>query len=177
MRSMAVLVLVATAMPLASLTFAASPTRGVQVVADEAHRRVDITIDGQPFTSYIWPASLKSQFSIRLSPMTGSLSLAAFRSNRSRESVSITRITPACGSTMAMPTASISGTTPMPSSRKVAPKWVPLNLGRFCLPGAVPTLVNLLLNPPGLLERTSRSLIRQRAIFFLAANKHVSSIR
>ncbi len=59
MRSMAVLVLVATAMPLASLTFAASPTRGVQVVADEAHRRVDITIDGQPFTSYIWPASLK----------------------------------------------------------------------------------------------------------------------
>src|SRR6202008_1160911 len=25
----------------------------------EAQRRVDITIDGQPFTSYIWPTSLK----------------------------------------------------------------------------------------------------------------------
>src|ERR1700722_5317981 len=59
MRSMAVLVLVATTMPLASSTFAATPTSGVQVVADEAHRRVDITIDGQPFTSYIWPVSLK----------------------------------------------------------------------------------------------------------------------
>ena len=33
--------------------------KGVQVVADEAHRRVDITIDGKPFTSYIWPTSLK----------------------------------------------------------------------------------------------------------------------
>jgi hypothetical protein len=37
--------------------FAAS-TKGVQVVADEAQRKVDITIDGKPFTSYIWPATL-----------------------------------------------------------------------------------------------------------------------
>jgi Methane oxygenase PmoA len=33
--------------------------KGVQVVANEAQRRVDITIDGKPFTSYIWPTSLK----------------------------------------------------------------------------------------------------------------------
>ena len=33
--------------------------RGVQVKADEAQRRVDITIDGKPFTSYIWPETLK----------------------------------------------------------------------------------------------------------------------
>lgn len=33
--------------------------RGVQVVANEAQRRVDITMDGQPFTSYLWPTSLK----------------------------------------------------------------------------------------------------------------------
>ncbi len=38
--------------------FAASPAKGVQVKADEAQRRVDITIDGKPFTSYIWPATL-----------------------------------------------------------------------------------------------------------------------
>ena len=37
----------------------ASSSKGVKVVADEANRRVDITIDGQPFTSYIWPMSLK----------------------------------------------------------------------------------------------------------------------
>jgi hypothetical protein len=59
MRSMAVLVLVATPMLLTTSTFAVTLTSGVQVVADEAHRRVDITIDGQPFTSYIWPVSLK----------------------------------------------------------------------------------------------------------------------
>jgi hypothetical protein len=32
---------------------------GVQVIPDDAHSRVDITIDGKPFTSYIWPATLK----------------------------------------------------------------------------------------------------------------------
>jgi hypothetical protein len=38
---------------------AAAPGKGVQVIPDEANRRVDITIDGAPFTSYIWPATLK----------------------------------------------------------------------------------------------------------------------
>jgi len=37
----------------------AKGAKGVQVIADEANRKVDITIDGQPFTSYIWPTSLK----------------------------------------------------------------------------------------------------------------------
>src|ERR1035438_5513746 len=39
--------------------FAQAAGKGVSVVADEAHRRVDITIDGTAFTSYIWPTSLK----------------------------------------------------------------------------------------------------------------------
>jgi len=39
--------------------FASDAGKGVKVVADEAHRRVDITIDGKPFTSYVWPESLK----------------------------------------------------------------------------------------------------------------------
>src|ERR1700689_3032101 len=43
---------------LAALPIAAAP-KGVQVVPNEAGRRVDITIDGQPFTSYIWPTNLK----------------------------------------------------------------------------------------------------------------------
>jgi len=32
--------------------------RGVRVVKNEASRRVDVLVDGQPFTSYIWPESL-----------------------------------------------------------------------------------------------------------------------
>lgn len=32
---------------------------GVQVVANEAARRVDVIVDGQPFTSYIYPETLK----------------------------------------------------------------------------------------------------------------------
>ena len=34
-------------------------SKGVQVTPDEAHQRVDITIDGAPFTSYVWPSTLK----------------------------------------------------------------------------------------------------------------------
>jgi hypothetical protein len=35
-------------------------TRGVRVVKNASERRVDILVDGQPFTSYIWPKSLKT---------------------------------------------------------------------------------------------------------------------
>jgi hypothetical protein len=34
------------------------PEKGVRVVRNEASRRVDVLIDGQPFTSYIWPETL-----------------------------------------------------------------------------------------------------------------------
>jgi hypothetical protein len=33
--------------------------KGVQFVTNEAAKRVDVTIDGKPFTSYIWPDTLK----------------------------------------------------------------------------------------------------------------------
>ena len=36
-----------------------APEKGVVVTPDLAQRRVDITIDGKPFTSYIWPTTLK----------------------------------------------------------------------------------------------------------------------
>jgi len=32
---------------------------GVEVKVDESGKRVDVTIDGKPFTSYIWPSTLK----------------------------------------------------------------------------------------------------------------------
>jgi hypothetical protein len=62
MRRMVVFGLLAATMTLASQpSIAASviAASGVQVVANEAERRVDITIDGQPFTSYLWPTTLK----------------------------------------------------------------------------------------------------------------------
>ncbi len=37
----------------------AAPRAGVKVISHIAQRRVDITVDGQPFTSYIWPATIK----------------------------------------------------------------------------------------------------------------------
>ncbi len=56
---MAGLGVLAVSMLVTSAPLIAASARGVQVVADEAHRRVDITIDGQPFTSYLWPTTLK----------------------------------------------------------------------------------------------------------------------
>lgn len=58
MRSLVLLLLVAGSL-LAASALAAPTARGVQVVANEAQRRVDITIDGKAFTSYIWPTNLK----------------------------------------------------------------------------------------------------------------------
>ena len=36
---------------------AAPPAKGVAVTVNEAAHRVDITVDGQPFTSYLWHTS------------------------------------------------------------------------------------------------------------------------
>ena len=44
---------------LAAFPVTAAAENAVKVAPDAAHRRVDITIDGKPFTSYIWPTTLK----------------------------------------------------------------------------------------------------------------------
>ena len=49
--------LVAAFLGSAATAFAAP--KGVLLTADQSQRRVDITIDGRPFTSYIWPTTLK----------------------------------------------------------------------------------------------------------------------
>src|SRR5271156_1046626 len=36
-----------------------NPSDRISVAANEQDRRVDISIDGKPFTSYIWPTTLK----------------------------------------------------------------------------------------------------------------------
>ncbi|MCM3870122.1 MAG: PmoA family protein [Pyrinomonadaceae bacterium] len=39
---------------------ALAQTRGVQIVKNESEQRVDVLVDGKPFTSYIWLKSLKT---------------------------------------------------------------------------------------------------------------------
>jgi hypothetical protein len=58
MNRVAVLGLLSAGFLMMGSAFASPPAKGVQVVSDEAQRRVDITIDGKPFTSYIWPTTL-----------------------------------------------------------------------------------------------------------------------
>ena len=59
MRRPALVAVLAAAILIPTQALHAAKTTGVQVIADEAHRHVDITIDGQPFTSYLWPTTLK----------------------------------------------------------------------------------------------------------------------
>lgn len=59
MNKLVVLAFVAAGFGLSGDALAQTSGKGVLVVPDETNRRVDITIDGKPFTSYIWPASLK----------------------------------------------------------------------------------------------------------------------
>src|SRR5437899_2122897 len=47
------------AVPLAAWAQAAQASNAVQITVRDADRRVDVTVGGRPFTSYIYPASLK----------------------------------------------------------------------------------------------------------------------
>jgi hypothetical protein len=49
----------ASAMMLTQSSPSATSAPGVKITADEAQRRVDITIDGKAFTSLVWPVTLK----------------------------------------------------------------------------------------------------------------------
>jgi hypothetical protein len=49
----------AAAFLVCSIVAKSNPSDRISVVANEQERRVDISIDGQPFTSYIWPTTLK----------------------------------------------------------------------------------------------------------------------
>ena len=42
-----------------SLHVAMAADNAVKVAVDESHQRVDVTIDGKPFTAYVWPSTLK----------------------------------------------------------------------------------------------------------------------
>ena len=58
--NMALLAFSSACMAFTAGALAAPPSsKGVQVVPDAAQRRVTITVDGKPFTSYIWPAEVK----------------------------------------------------------------------------------------------------------------------
>jgi hypothetical protein len=59
MRSWTSVALIAVGSLCAAGPLFATPAKGVQVTTNEAQRRVDITIDGKPFTSYIWPTTLR----------------------------------------------------------------------------------------------------------------------
>lgn len=57
-RQIAAAVIILSVMTLVSMTTHAQD-RGVRVVKNEAARRVDVFVDGQAFTSYVWPEKLK----------------------------------------------------------------------------------------------------------------------
>src|SRR6187549_3023827 len=52
---------------------------GVEVKVNEAAKRVDITIDGKPFTSYIWPETLKKPVLYPMRTAKGTLVTRGFR--------------------------------------------------------------------------------------------------
>src|SRR6202158_482829 len=59
MSKLLVLSLLVAGFGLGGSDLANATDKGVQVIADESQQRVDVTIDGKAFTSYIWPTSLK----------------------------------------------------------------------------------------------------------------------
>ena len=56
----------------------AAPDKGIAVVSNEAARRVDVLVDGQPFTSYIWPDTLKKPVLFPLRAASGTVVTRGF---------------------------------------------------------------------------------------------------
>src|SRR5436190_14487418 len=54
------------------------PSDRVSVSVNEQARRVDISVDGQPFTSYIWPTTLKKPVLYPLRTATGTIVTRGF---------------------------------------------------------------------------------------------------
>ena len=55
-----------------------SPATGVQVIPDPPNRKVDVLIEGQPFTSYIYPTTLKKPVLFPLRTAEGALVTRGF---------------------------------------------------------------------------------------------------
>ena len=62
----------------ASLAAQAGPAARVEVVRKEADRRVDVLVDGKPFTSYIWPTTLKKPVLFPIRTAKGTLVTRGF---------------------------------------------------------------------------------------------------
>jgi hypothetical protein len=56
----------------------AAPDKGITVVPNAAARRVDVLVDGQPFTSYIWPDTLKKPVLFPLHAASGTVVTRGF---------------------------------------------------------------------------------------------------
>jgi hypothetical protein len=56
----------------------AAPDKGVAVVPDETARRVDVLVDGRPFTSYLWPDTLKKPVLFPLRAASGTVITRGF---------------------------------------------------------------------------------------------------
>src|SRR2546430_164772 len=71
--ALAIAALTSKPTPVVALAPGQPPALRVTVTPNEAARRVDVSIGGQPFTSYIWPDRLKKPVLYPLRSATGTL--------------------------------------------------------------------------------------------------------
>ena len=80
----------------------ATNEKGVRLVRDDAKQRVEVFVDGQPFTAYIYPPTGKKPVLFPIRTREGHVRHARVPARAARrESASIIRTTSACGSTTA----------------------------------------------------------------------------
>jgi hypothetical protein len=71
-------VIIAAAVLVSFVSAGPGPSDRVSVVVNEQSRRVDISIDGKPFTSYIWPTTLKKPVLYPLRTASGTIITRGF---------------------------------------------------------------------------------------------------
>src|SRR5881392_1731486 len=125
------------------------PSDRVSVSVNEKARRVDISVDGQPFTSYIWPSTLRKPVLYPLRSATGTIVTRGFPlEQRPGERVDHPHHAGLWFNYESV-TASISGTIPRPSNPKRSPKWAPLSSATSSRQKAVPNRASSTSKPIG----------------------------
>ena len=74
---------------------------GVEIVRHDADQRIDVIIDGQPFTSYLWPSTIKKPVLFPIRSAKGTIVTRGVPLEPRLASAWIIRTTPVSGSTTA----------------------------------------------------------------------------
>ena len=132
-----------------SLAAAQASKPGVTLLNKPAEQRVDVLIDGQPFTSYIYPSTQQKPVLYPIRSASGVLVTRGYPMDPRPGSAQTIHTMSATGSTTATSTASTSGDTRARRRRRTSRRWGPSSTRKSPAPRTAPRAASCWSKPTG----------------------------